>query len=110
MRHKNGDLYVKVLIEKDDYYTVDGSNVRTTNYIPISTAVLGGSINVETLHGPVEVMLEPGTQSGDEKRLPNHGLPSLYSQRTGDQIMNFRILIPKEVEETHRQIFRELAR
>lgn len=109
LRHKNGDLYVKVIIKKDEYYTVDGNNVRTTNYIPISAAVLGGTINVETLHGTVEVNIEPGTQSGDEKRLPNYGIPSLYSQRMGDQILSYRIRIPKVTDEAEKEIFNGLG-
>lgn len=109
LRHKNGDLYLKVLIRRDDYFSIDGNNVKTTNYIPISTAVLGGSVHIETLHGVVEVKVDPGTQSGDEKRLPNYGMPSIYSQRMGDQIISYRIRVPRTAGEAEREIFSGLG-
>jgi curved DNA-binding protein len=64
-KSKNGDLYVKVDIPEDKYFKVEGQNVKTTQYIPISVAVLGGKVTVKTLRGMVEVNVAPGTQSGE---------------------------------------------
>ena len=108
MRHRNGDLYVKVDLEKDDYYTIDGNNIKTVNFIPISVAVLGGTLEIDTLHGKVEVKIKAGTQSGDEKRLPNYGLPSSYSKRMGDQIISYRVSIPRKIKQEEKIIFQSL--
>ena len=57
----------------------------------------------------MEVKIDAGTQSGEEKRLPNYGMPSVYSQRMGDQIISYRILIPKSTGEVEKSIFSGLS-
>jgi DnaJ-class molecular chaperone len=50
------------------------------------TATCGGKVNVDTIHGPIEVTIDAGTQSGCELRIFNAGLKSPYSKRMGDQV------------------------
>lgn len=63
---------------------------------------------LRTLYGQVEVTLAPGVQSGDEKRLTNLGLPSMYSKQLGDHIVTLKINIPQGVDAHCRSLYEAL--
>ena len=46
-----GHLWVKPMIEPDTRFTREGSDVHVTAELPLSTAVLGGVVDVPTLKG-----------------------------------------------------------
>ena len=46
-----GDLYLKVDIEPHKYFTRDGDDLVTERLIPFSDAILGTSVEIETLEG-----------------------------------------------------------
>ncbi len=60
------------------------------------------------MYGPVEVSVTPGTQSGDEKRLTNLGLASMFSKQMGDHIVTFKIRVPKPTEIKNRALYEAL--
>lgn len=68
---KNGDLFIKVLVEEDDYYKRDGSDIYTACPLTISQAVLGTKVFVKTLSGNIEIEVDRGTKDGDKKKLAN---------------------------------------
>ncbi len=68
---KNGDLFIKVLVEEDDYYKRDGSDIYTACPLTISQAVLGTKVFVKTLSGNMEIEVDRGTKDGDKKKLAN---------------------------------------
>jgi DnaJ-class molecular chaperone len=72
-------------------------------------AVLGGKMDIQTIYGTVEVTITAGTQSGEEKRLINLGLPSMYSKQLGDQIVTFKISIPQPNELKNKSIYEKLG-
>lgn len=68
---KNGDLFVKVMVEEDAYFKRQGNDIYTNCTLTITQAVLGTRVMVQTLRGPVEVSVDKGTMDGDKKKLPN---------------------------------------
>jgi DnaJ-class molecular chaperone len=62
--------------------------------ITVAEAVGGAKIQVPSLGEPLLVVVEPGTQSGDEVRIKNKGI--LYRDGTrGDLFVRFQIKIPQ---------------
>ena len=60
----NGDLLVNISVKPHPYFNLKGFDIHTDKLITISQAVLGGSVDVETLYGKKSVKIMPGTASG----------------------------------------------
>ena len=54
-----------------------GDDLTATVTVPLTTAVLGGEVQVPTLDGPVGIKVPPGSRPGRVFRLRGHGLPRL---------------------------------
>lgn len=64
-----GSLYVTVHVRPDKKFTRKGLDVLTEEYIFLSQAVLGDSIQAETLYGTVTMRIPSGTKSGEIFRI-----------------------------------------
>ena len=97
-----GDLLLKVNIKRHDFYEREGKNIRTTVELTLSEAILGAKITIATVHGPINIEVEPGRCTGDEMVLKNFGAPEFdpgeeYDEESlrGDHIVTFKVLIPR---------------
>jgi hypothetical protein len=72
-------------------------------------AVLGASISVPTLNGHVNIKVPPGTQNGQKLRVRGRGLPQRGGV-SGDLIVETRIEVPKQVTDSERKVWEQLAR
>ncbi|HEV2780185.1 MAG TPA: molecular chaperone DnaJ [Actinophytocola sp.] len=108
-----GDLYVEVVEIPHSTFERNGADLHCTLRIPMTTAALGAVIPLETLDGPVELELEPGTQPGTELLLPGHGLPRLRSSGRldgrGDLYVHIEVEIPAKLDGRQAELLRELA-
>jgi molecular chaperone DnaJ len=79
--------------------------------IPISftQACLGGDIDVPTLRGSEVLEIPVGTQHGEVFKLKGKGLPDLRSYRTGDEVVQVIIEIPKKLTDRQRELLEEFA-
>src|SRR5436853_554360 len=69
-----GDLYIFVSIAQHAIFQRDGANIFCRVPIPITTAALGGTIEVPTVEGSrTRVTVPPGPQSGHQFRLRGRG-------------------------------------
>ncbi|MFQ6097412.1 MAG: J domain-containing protein, partial [Armatimonadota bacterium] len=72
-----GDLYVRIFVRPHDVFTRRGADVIIQQPLSFAQAALGDTIEVPTLGGPCELVIPPGTQTGDSLRLRGKGLPRL---------------------------------
>jgi molecular chaperone DnaJ len=79
--------------------------------IPIkyTLATLGGSVQVPTLSGKVNLKIPASTQSNQLFKLRGHGLPNLRSGRRGNQLIRITIDIPKKLTREQREKLEEFA-
>jgi curved DNA-binding protein len=103
-----GDLLLKVEIQPDSRFKVEGSDIHTT--VPVSPweAALGGEAEVETPTGPVRVRIPAGSSSGRRIRLRERGL-SLQGGGKGDLLAEIRIVVPDPLSARERELFEQLA-
>ena len=71
-------------------------------------AVLGGVVEVPTIHGQVRLKVRPGTKSGTTVRLRGQGVPYPNSSRRGDQYVVFRINVPDRVSAKAKKLLEDL--
>jgi curved DNA-binding protein len=73
----SGDLFLRVRLRPHPRFERKGRDLHTRVRVPVTTAVLGGEVDVPTLAGkPLRLKVPGGTQSGQVFRLRGHGLPS----------------------------------
>ena len=104
-----GDLYVEVRVKTHDLFKRHGSDVVLDVPISYSQAVLGGQINVPTLHGEVSLKIPSATASGKIFRLKGKGIKELSANRFGDQHVRTHIYVPSKLTDEHREMLEKLG-
>jgi curved DNA-binding protein len=105
-----GDLYLRVQVLPHPRYERKGDDLQTTVAVPLTTAVLGGLVNVPTVEGQtLEVKVPAESRVGRTFRLRGHGLPKREGGR-GDLLAVLQVDLPKDLTEREREIFEELRR
>ncbi|HEX3827327.1 MAG TPA: molecular chaperone DnaJ [Sporichthyaceae bacterium] len=105
-----GDLYVEIIETPHPHFTRQGDDLHCTVTMPMTAAALGTTIPIETLDGPHQLVIRPGTQSGKLERLTARGIPHLRASGRGDLIVHLDVLTPTRLDETQEELLRELAR
>lgn len=90
-----GDLYVVLHVEDHERYVRDGPNVLARETISIPQAVLGTTIEVETLHGSETLEVPSGTAYGRLFTIKGQGFPRLGRSGRGDHIVEIAIDVPE---------------
>lgn len=108
--HEAGDLYVQINVKPSSSFERRGENIHTTQKIHVLQAILGDEIEVETVHGPVRMKIEAGTQSGQTLRIKGKGAPRLNSSVIGDHMVTLEVEIPKKLMGTEKEHYQELAK
>lgn len=74
----------------------EGSDVYTEVSIPVTTAMLGGSVAAPTVDGDVDLRIPAGLQPGDTIALRKKGIPKMKDSKTrGDAYFTVDVNIPK---------------
>ena len=110
-RAQNGDLFVFIRVAADPKFQRHGSDILFTASVPLTTAVLGGEIQIPTLDGDVKVRVPTGTGTGDKITLGGMGMRKLNSRRgnNGDLQVEFKVAMPKYLNANQRTILEMLA-
>lgn len=107
----SGDLYVFITLKSHSFFTRDGSTLHCHVPIPMTTAALGGSVEVPTIDGGrARVTIPAGTQSGSKFRLKNKGMPVLRKPSHGDLYIHAEVEIPVSLSKRQRELLEEFAK
>jgi curved DNA-binding protein len=101
-----GDLYLEVRLQQHRLFTAEGRTIHLSLPVAPWEAVLGATIEVPTLGGPVQLKIPPGSQAGERLRLRGRGLPG---EPPGDEIVTLVIAVPQHPGERERELYRQLA-
>jgi molecular chaperone DnaJ len=104
-----GDLYCYVRVKPHPFLQRDGNDLISAVPISFTQAALGGTIEVPSLNGAKQLKVPPGTQHGDLFRIRGQGLPDLRTGRTGDEIVQIAVELPKKLNAKQEQLLREFA-
>jgi molecular chaperone DnaJ len=108
-----GHLYVVLHVQGDERFKRDGEDVLTEVPISFVKAVLGGEVEVHTLEerctGSAIVELKPGIQPDEVMVRRGQGIPRVGESGRGDQVLQFKVDIPKKLTPRQEELMRELA-
>jgi len=77
--------------------------------VPLTTAMLGGEIQVPTLKGSkLALKIPPETQNEKVFRLTGQGMPVLGSTSRGDLLVKIKVILPTSLNAEERSLFARL--
>ncbi len=104
-----GDVYLEVRERKHDTFVRRGDDLHATLQVPMTAAALGTVVSMETLDGPQEVDLRPGTQPGQVITLRGLGVGHLHVGGRGDLHVHVEVQVPAPADEEQAELLRRLA-
>lgn len=102
-----GDLYLKIRLQPDPRFEVDGDDLQVKVEVMPWDAALGAEISVPAPAAPVTIKLPPGSSSGRRLRLPGRGLPRKDGTH-GDLYAAISLALPEKLSPRQLELFRKL--
>jgi molecular chaperone DnaJ len=107
----SGDLFVHVAIRRHPLFARDGANLLCRVPLRMTTATLGGAIEVPTIDGGrAKVTIPAGTQTGDQFRLKGKGMSVLRSTQRGDLYIQVSVETPRNLTRRQQELLREFEK
>ncbi|HJT37809.1 MAG TPA: molecular chaperone DnaJ [Actinomycetota bacterium] len=105
----DGDLFIRINVKPHEFFARNGDDLECELNVPLTQAVLGADIPVQTIDGPETVNISPGTQHGTIVKLRGRGVPRLDGRGRGDLLVHVTVDIPAHVKGDERTLFEKLA-
>lgn len=104
----SGDLYVLIHVKSDKHFERENEHIFSSVTINYPQAVLGDTVEVETLDGKKKIVVPEGTQSAQQIRLRDLGVPYLNGRGRGDHYIKVIVDVPKKVSKKAKKLLEEL--
>jgi molecular chaperone DnaJ len=107
-----GDLYIEIRLKKHEIFERDGDDLHCQVPVSITTASLGGEIDVPTLTATgvskASIDIPEGTQGGKTFRLRGKGIKGVRASTPGDLYCHILVETPVKLTEHQRKLLKEL--
>jgi molecular chaperone DnaJ len=105
-----GDLYIFLGIKPHEIFHREGPHILCRMPIPMTTAALGGQVEVPVIDGTkARVNIPEGTQNGQRFRLRGKGMSVLRRKERGDMMVEVEVEIPRHLTKKQKELLREFA-
>jgi len=106
-----GDLFIFISVAQHRIFQRDGANIYCRVPLPMTTAALGGTVEVPTVDGSrTRVTVPAGTQSGYQFRLRSKGMTVLRSPARGDMFIEAVVETPVNLSKRQQELLREFEK
>lgn len=103
-----GDLYIFIEVADHQLFQRDGTHLFCHVPVSMTSAALGGDIEVPTIDGGrSRVKVPSGSQGGKQMRLRGKGMPALRGQGEGDMFIELVVETPVNLTARQRELLRE---
>jgi molecular chaperone DnaJ len=105
-----GDLYVFLTVQPHPQLQRDGINIRSELTLNYLQAILGDTIEVETVDGRESLQIPAGTQPGAVLTLQGKGVPRLGNPvARGNHLFSIKVQLPTKLNSEERELLEQLA-
>jgi molecular chaperone DnaJ len=106
-----GDLYIFLSVAPHRFFHREGADIHCRVPIPMTTAALGGTIEVPSIDGTrARVNVPAGTQGGHQFRLRGKGMSVLRSNARGDMYVEAIVETPVNLTKKQQDLLREFEK
>lgn len=106
---QKGDLILEVRVRPHTRFERKGDDLIEEVNVPLTTAVLGGEVEVPTVTAKVMLKIPPLTQNGRAFKLTGLGMPRLGKEGRGDLHVRVNVRLPEQLDEKQEELFKELS-
>lgn len=106
---RRGDLLIQIAISPHPLFRREGNDIIVRAEIAISTALLGGAVEVNTLEGVRTVKVPAGIQPGQKIRVRGQGIHRAGSA-AGDLYVEIVFRVPAHLTDEQKRLVGELHR
>ncbi len=103
-----GDLYIFIHLARHSIFQREGTTLFARCPVSITTAALGGSIEVpgldRTMH---EIKIPAGIQSGKQIRQRGAGMPAMNGRGFGDMVIEIQVETPTRLNARQRELLEQ---
>jgi len=103
-----GDLYVQMHVKPHPIFERQDSNLLCQVPISVTTAALGGELEVPTLDGRVKLKIPSETQTGKMFRLKGKGVKPVRGGAVGDLMCKVVVETPVKLTAKQKELLKEL--
>jgi len=105
-----GDLYIQTKLIPHPIFGCEGNDLYIDQSIKLTEALLGTTINIQTLEGnTLNVKIAPGTRHQTKMRLSGHGIPVMNSNKRGDVFVRIHVEMKKDLSKQQIKFIKKLA-
>ncbi len=104
----NGDLNIKINVLADKLLERKGNDLYIDVYVPFTTLILGGSVDVPTLEGVFNLTIKELTQSGTIMRIKGKGAKILHRETRGDLLVTLKAESPKSLDKKTKDALKDI--
>tara|TARA_Y100001968_G_scaffold158414_1_gene144838 strand:- start:7226 stop:8356 length:1131 start_codon:yes stop_codon:yes gene_type:complete len=106
----SGDLYVFIKVKNHSKLRRDGLTIHSEVNVSYLQAILGDTIEVETVDGPTKLEIPFGTQPSSVITLENKGIPKLGNPvARGNHCVLVNVQLPSRCTEEEKNLLKKLA-
>ena len=106
----SGDLYIFIEVANHAIFEREENHLFCRVPVSMSTAALGGDIEVPTIDGGrSRVKIPEGSQSGRQMRLRSKGMPALRGGGSGDMFIELAVETPVNLTNRQKELLREFT-
>lgn len=104
-----GDLYIFITVKEHEFFIREGNDIHCKVPIKMTTAVLGGSVEVPVIDGTrAKVTIPDGTQNDDKFRLKEKGMSVMRAGgKRGDMYIHVGVEMPVKLTKRQKEILKE---
>lgn len=106
---ESGDLFVQVDVRQHPLFIRDDDDIICDVPIRMEVAAAGGTVDVPTLEGSVELKIPAGTQPGQVFHFKGKGVPRLNRNGRGDQYVRVQVEIPVKLTRNQKDLLEEFS-
>ena len=104
-----GDLYVTLAVTQDKRFKREGVHLHCSQKVKLTDLFVGGSYDIETLDGTINLKVPPNTQPGTTMRVVGKGVRALQHQsHTGDLLVKIEVDIPEKLNREQKRLIDKL--
>jgi molecular chaperone DnaJ len=104
-----GDLYLTLSVAPHPVFERRGQDLVCVLDLPVTAALLGAEVQVQTLDGPARLKVPPGTRAGSVLQLRGKGVPNLGRRGRGDLLVRVDLEVPARLSKQERSLVQDLA-
>jgi molecular chaperone DnaJ len=107
---ENGDLNVRIKVQPHKFLTRRGFDLLLELYLPFTTLILGGEVEIPILKATYKLEIKELTQSGTVVRVKRKGLKYLNRESYGDLVITLRSEAPKTLDKKLKEALKQIEK